>query len=588
MGELIGSKSTYGWYLRLGYTVQQSISANRSTIALTLQIYDGTGESYNLTANSCYYILQGEKVYQPYRYTAKGWYTLGSKTITVDHTDDGTASVTLAAEWHSGFNSQWTPASLSVYGTVALPTIKRLSSLEIPDMVMGQAATLTVQQYVSSYTHAVSLKWGGTTYQLAAQTDKISIAWTPPLALATDIPNAASGIGTLTIITYDGSVELGSREYSVPISVPSSMAPVAEITLSDAEGYADTYGAFVQSQSVLRAVTEAAGQYGATIKLITLAVSGLTVTGAEAEVGPLPEAGAVPYTITVVDSRNLSTVSGGTITVLPYSSPGISSVAAERCAEDGGDDPGGAYARVIFSGVIASLNNGNSATYTVLYRPQGTDSWAQQAVTAAAGQYAVTTTAVVPLDVATVYELCVRAADDFSSADSLIVVVPSSQVLFRAGADMASLSIGQYLTESGTLIVGGLIERAQLPAATSFGGKILLDLFHPVGSIYTSTVSTDPGDLFGGTWERIKDVFLLAAGDTYEAGDTGGSAEVTLTSKQLPTSAWQSVTGSGGVSTSTSGAAGTGYGMYTNSTTWGEAHENMPPFLVVYVWKRTE
>lgn len=588
MGELIGAKSTYGWYLRLGYTVQQSISANRSTIALTLQIYDGTGESYNLTSNSCYYVLQGEKVYQTYRYTSKGWYTLGSKTITVDHADDGTASVTLSAEWHSGFTSQWTPASLSVYGTVALPTIKRLSALEIPDMVMGQAATLTVQQYVSSYTHAVSLKWNSTTYQLAAKTANTNITWTPPLALATDIPNAASGIGALTIVTYDEGMELGSREYSVPISVPSSMAPVATVALSDVKGHKDAYGAFVQSQSILRAVTEAAGQYGATIRSITLAASGLTATGAEAEVGPLPVAGTVPYTVTVVDSRSLSTVSRGTITVLPYSSPGISSVSAERCAADGGDDPAGAYARVTFSGVISALDDGNSATYTVLYRPQGTDSWSQQPVTAAAGQYAVTTTAVVPLDVATVYELCVRAADDFSFSDSLIVVVPSAQVLFRAGSDMESLSFGQYLTELGTLIVGGLFEKVQLPAATSFGGKLLLDLFHPVGSIYTSTVSDDPGDLFGGTWERIKDVFLLAAGDTHQAGDTGGAAEVTLTSKQLPTSAWQSVTGSGGVSTSTSGASGTGYGMYTHSTTWGQSHENMPPYLVVYAWKRTE
>lgn len=588
MGELIGAKSTYGWYLRLGYTVQQSISANRSTVALSLQIYDGTGESYNLTANSCYYVLQGEKVYHPYRYTSKGWYSLGSKTITVDHADDGTASVDLSAEWHSGFSSQWTPASLGVSGTVALPTIKRLSALEIPDLVMGQAATLTVQQYGSSYKHDIELAWAGSTYQVATQTGNTSISWTPPLSLATDIPNAASGVGTLTITTYSGSAELGSREYNVPIAVPSSMAPTVAVVLSDAEGYADTYGAYVQSKSILQAATTASGQYGATIKSITLAVSGLTATGAEAEVGPLPEAGTVPYTVTVVDSRNLSTVYSDTIAVLPYNAPGISSVAAERCAEAGGDDPAGAYALVTFSGAISPLGNGNSAAYAVLYRAQGEDSWSQQAVTAAAGQFAVAATAVVPLAVDTVYELCVRATDDFGHTDSLIVVVPSAQVLFRAGPDMESLSLGQYLTEMGTFIVGGLFERATLPAETSFGGKLLLDLIHPVGSIYISTVSTSPGTLFGGTWEQLKDVFLLAAGDTYDAGDTGGAAEVTLTKTQLPTSTWQSVTGSGGVETSTSGAAGAGYGMYTNSTTWGEAHNNMPPYLVVYAWKRTE
>ena len=54
--------------------------------------------------------------------------------------------------------------------------------------------------------------------------------------------------------------------------------------------------------------------------------------------------------------------------------------------------------------------------------------------------------------------------------------------------------------------------------------EILLE-FHPVGSIYLSVNSTSPAELFGGTWERIKDRFLLSAGDSYSAGTTGGSAD---------------------------------------------------------------
>lgn len=57
---------------------------------------------------------------------------------------------------------------------------------------------------------------------------------------------------------------------------------------------------------------------------------------------------------------------------------------------------------------------------------------------------------------------------------------------------------------------------------------------HPVGSLYWSSQSTDPGTLFGGTWQRIKDKFILAAGDTYSNGDTGGAATVTLTTNNLP------------------------------------------------------
>ena len=51
---------------------------------------------------------------------------------------------------------------------------------------------------------------------------------------------------------------------------------------------------------------------------------------------------------------------------------------------------------------------------------------------------------------------------------------------------------------------------------------------HPVGSYYYSDDPVDPSTLFGGSWERLKDKFLLAAGDVYQAGGTGGSADAVV------------------------------------------------------------
>ena len=78
MASIYGAKSSTGWQLRLDYSVSQSIADNKSTLALTLYIYCGTGDSYNLDANGCYYTLQGSKVYNPYSYGARAWYKLGS------------------------------------------------------------------------------------------------------------------------------------------------------------------------------------------------------------------------------------------------------------------------------------------------------------------------------------------------------------------------------------------------------------------------------------------------------------------------------------------------------------------------------
>lgn len=597
MGELYGAQSTYGWRLRLGYTIQQSRSTNRSTIALSLQIYDGTGESYNQAANSCYYVLQGTKVYHPYSYRAKGWYDLGTKSITVDHDSKGEASVTLSAEWHSGFSSQWTPASLSVSGKVTLPTIPRASSLAVPALTLGSSATLDVTKADSSYTHKITYAWGTHSGTVTDRTGDTSIAWTPPMELASDIPNAASGVGTLTITTYDGGSVLGSLSYSFTASVPSSAAPVATVALSDAGGYADTYGAYVQAKSRLKAVTTASGQYGATVKGCALAVSGLTASGLTATSGVLQESGTVGYTVTVTDSRGLSTVLRGTITVLPYAAPGVRSISAARCDADGTDNPAGDHAKVSFVGAVAPLTDKNTAAYVIRYRAQGADTWSSQAVPDAAGQYTPSAYGVIPAAVDTVYEVCIAVTDALGSTASLIVVLPSAQVLFRTAPAVDGLSIGQYLTEAATLIVGGLIKHLKLPgpAAVLFGGKPLLDYLHPVGSIYQSTDPTSPADLFGGTWEQIKDRFLLAAGDSHAAGSTGGEEEHILTAAEMANHTHgydytgQSIT-EGVNAIRLYNAASTQYNAYTGKATsncGGQAHNNMPPYLAVYTWRRT-
>ena len=109
-----------------------------------------------------------------------------------------------------------------------------------------------------------------------------------------------------------------------------------------------------------------------------------------------------------------------------------------------------------------------------------------------------------------------------------------------------------------------------------WNGEPLLNLVYPVGSIYWSSNNTNPGTLFGGTWTQIKDRFILAAGDSYSNGATGGAATVTLTVSNMPShthsftpsgtvgshthtgpSHSHSFTPSGTVSSSFSGTAGT-------------------------------
>lgn len=120
--------------------------------------------------------------------------------------------------------------------------------------------------------------------------------------------------------------------------------------------------------------------------------------------------------------------------------------------------------------------------------------------------------------------------------------------------------------------------------------KSVIDMVYPVGAIYMSVNSTNPGNLFGGKWEQIKDRFMLACGDTYAAGSTGGEAEHTLTVGEMPShSHGATVIYSYPNGNQTANAWGSGKDVSKTSVTTGgsQPHNNMPPYLAVYMWKRT-
>lgn len=127
--------------------------------------------------------------------------------------------------------------------------------------------------------------------------------------------------------------------------------------------------------------------------------------------------------------------------------------------------------------------------------------------------------------------------------------------------------------------------------------SLFIDSVYPVGSIYMSVNGTSPANLFGGTWEQIKDTFLLSAGSTYKAGSTGGEATHELTVNEIPEhNHWVWKNPRAGIGNGSYGneaylaqsiVTTDGRYGYTSNTGGGTAHNNMPPYLTVYMWKRT-
>jgi hypothetical protein len=173
----------------------------------------------------------------------------------------------------------------------------------------------------------------------------------------------------------------------------------------------------------------------------------------------------------------------------------------------------------------------------------------------------------------------------------------------------AAIKYFSDLTVSTTEL--NFLENAQSNIQTQLDTKAsmasVLQTIYPVGSIYLSTNSASPASLFGGTWEQIQDRFLLGASSTHSVGTTGGASSHTLTVKQLPKIEGTIVTHgkySGtpiadvkGAFTATSTVSGKYIGgtvsgadsidriTFSNGGE-GAAHNNMPPYLAVYMWKR--
>lgn len=141
---------------------------------------------------------------------------------------------------------------------------------------------------------------------------------------------------------------------------------------------------------------------------------------------------------------------------------------------------------------------------------------------------------------------------------------------------------------------------AELKSDIGVDTATLVDLFYPIGSIYMSTDTTNPQSRFTGTyWLPIYNRFLLGAGDTYKAGTMGGEATHTLTRSEIPNHYHDEYLGNdGGSDSAPSGYSGWPSVAYTSNKTWwvtgsktsaagGDgAHNNMPPYLAVYMWRR--
>lgn len=407
---------------------------------------------------------------------------------------------------------------------------------------------------------------------------------------------------------------------------------------------------YIQGRTKAKITHTAVGKYGTTIKSYTVEVDGQTYTGQDAITEILSIPGSRSITGIVTDNRNIPGTAISSITVLAYTPPSVerntsaNALICARALADGTLDDDGTSLYIACSRKYSSLYGNNSASVQVRYKAESSEwsDWvtffseneavagvavAGIAVAGGAGATGDNYSGVIEgitLAVESPYTIELRAVDRLGeSGGTLSFAISTSEATVDLGEGGNSVGVGRRAhvgTEkrldvawnstfekdvrvSGDLSVGNL---TSLKAA-------LVDIFHPVGEYYSSSNPTNPSELFGGTWEEVHGRFLFAEDDAHPAGSTGGEAMHTLTtseipyhnhnigqegntSKILPTQIAVSDSSQSEYVTTLQGGAS---GWYKSSVAWdgristrnqtspyGQAHNNMPPYLSVYIWHR--
>ena len=500
----------------------------------------------------------------------------------------GAKSVTLTATLTGDLFSNdagWTAGSgTTVSVTVDLTTIPRASTINATDANIGAVSIIAVNRKSSAYTHSIQYQFGSLSGYITAdggvsssegKFSATSIGWTVPTSFYAQIPKAKTGTCTLTIKTYSGNTQIGDAKTCTftATAAQSDCTPSVSGTVVDTNeatlALTGDENVLVKFFSDVLATITAEAKNFATITSKAIAgqeVSENTRTIADVETGS--------FVFAVADSRGYPNSVTVNKTMIPY-------VQLTNNAEGYRDDPTSGNATLYlkgnyFNGSFGAVENVLSAKYRI-----------------GNGGYVDITNYLMIADNAYTAEVPLTGLD-YQQIFNIEIVV----------SDKLNESVSKTISINKGIPLANWSEtfwKFNVPVNVSqliINGKALLDYFMPVGYIYTSSNPTSPAELFGGTWMRITDRFLLAASDTYTAGSTGGAT--TNTHRH-----WQTVgfDGEGFYSilgleysdsqafiASTRGNVGMASANNVNTRTDATLHQTidiMPPYLSVYIWERT-
>ncbi len=520
-----------------------------------------------------------------------------SGTCTRTHNDDGTLSGYAYAQWtRNNSYGNYAPGSGSTAtGSENLTTIARASEPSVSPSTfnIGDTITINTNRKSNSFTHTIKLTFGTYNYTVATGVGASTTLNTANIAsnLYAQIPNATSGTGTISCQTFNGSTSIGTKTCTFTAkAVEANVKPVFsnfayQDTNSTITAITGNNQYLVQGKSSLRvtisSANKATARSSATMSSYQASISSLSAS-ANYSTSDLNinfssnafTAGNQALSVKATDSRGYSTTVSKTVPVLAYANPVVnaSAVRLNNFENQTTLSVAGTYSPLTINNV--AKNAVQSVQYR--YKSQSTTTWGSwTAMTGlsqtAAGAYSVADK-VLDLDNNQSYDFEVKTTDRIGST-TVSLTVSIGIPIFRIGTD-------------------GYVYNQEQPLMPSHVGQVIMST--------TLDTAAKVHAIYGGTWERWGAGKVPVGVDPNDTdfnapNKSGGSKTVTLTKDQMPSHShtcttaigWQTGGGNAVGRVTANNGNWNGWGTTINATGGDQPHENMPPYLTLYMWRRT-
>lgn len=538
-------------------------------------------------------------IYQSFWINSGDWKLIQEEEFTVEHNSDGKKTISVS----SGLSTtSFNPNSASASGSVELTTIPRASDIAVSNTDLGQNIPITIGKKVDTFTSTLTYTIGTLTGIIVEKTNLPNYPWVMSSTLINQIKNAYPNTGSyakggveakVTCKTYNETTLIGSKDTTFKLYITDKP------TISNAVRTELNTKISALTTNVLRHVSQNK------FTITASAPTGASITGYRVKNGTqdsgLSTSSVVnlndiqtyyeesnvlktKFIVTCVDSRgNESEEFPVVCNFINYIQVSINKTDVTIKRSSGTSTDCKIYATGnFFNGKIGTTSN--TIAFKVRSKLKTATTWGNWITVSTT--YTGNTFKVNNVTIAGTfsyienYDFELMATDKIGETDEYEYTFISSIPFVKwhkKGADF------RELTEQGNRVMS-----------------------YKIGDLFLTMNEENPADRFGGTWEKIQEAFLFGASDKYVVGSAGGEKEHTLTIDEMPSHGHNLGSGDGadkqfmGYAQETNTAGGSNYYFLrydgvsdypqrfitVKNTGGGQAHNNMPPYLAVYIWRK--